>query len=272
MDSLRGTIGSLQNQVGLLNSQVSGYQQQLSDTIAQAGNGMADWSCRVAGYDRATGELKLSLRASPKELPAGTEAVFVLDTGGDALRVSAQEQDGTLQAACTVPLQCLGSEPALRLQWQLADGTVRNELLGTLYMFDGTGRSAITVAVEENGNYAYRTSAGGLTLTWYPVEVQFATPGWLGITGGELRLLLDGEIADRAPLTYDGWMGLDGTDGGAFSWQDPFYGDGVFLCTFDAERYPLPWSGGDVALQAVLTDECGNEWQSEPVYLSPAKD
>lgn len=269
LEGISANMGSLQSQMGLLGGQMSGYQQQLADTIAQASGNVAVWEYQVADFQKDGQLLSLAVSAAPRELPSGAGACFLLDTADGTLTAEGAAQDGGFAARFELPLDRLGGQPpTLRVQWLLPDGTVQNDLAGSLGDLTASFWPPRLEVLPCIGNMtiAYRLEAGGLTLNCYPISFDAYLPDWMLAQSAEVRLVVDGETADRAALGfYEAYWAGDTP----MAWQEvsPLNLQGSYTATLDSDHAPYPYKGGQVYLQASVTDQFGNEWLSEPLYL-----
>lgn len=260
LDAANTQLRGLQAQVGDTQATMralSDQMQELQTAVRRGESSVAAWSWKPVGTlqkDETGWWYAVEVSVTPRDMTEGLGARLLMET--DRLTDGEMTFDSaagrfTLRTAFVV-----GTQPSVSVRWLAADGTAVTEILGTVDFRHEQALPQFTWIHSNEMSFQYRVTPGlgdregSLSLCSYPAEVELRLPDWLTV--------------------QDAWMELYITDSRAPAASAPLLTDsgGYAIATFDYEQAPWPYAGGGVWMEAVITDQNGDTWRSDKMWLS----
>lgn len=234
---------------------------ELQNAVRKGESAVLDWQWLPAAP--AAGQSETNILVTPRNWQPGMTADLLLDHGDetDVVAMTTIEASGRLSAS---PRLTVGESYALSVRLFDTAGASTVETLGELCLTDELLAPVIAWPDEGNalfGGFYTEADGGGwqISLSWLCPEIAVVSvPPWLDVDGGAIKLYIDGEEVDRAPLTFPGGEPLPDLEriaGG--TWQAQFDKDRTYPCR----------DLGSVQWVAELTAGGAPVWQSEPLAL-----
>ena len=205
---LNGLAGQLDN--------TGAQMAELQAAVRRGESAVLDWQWLPA--EPAAGQSETNILVTPRNWQPGLTADLLLDHGDetDVVAMTPIEASGRLSAS---PRLAVGETYALSVRLFDAAGASTVETLGELCLTEDLLAPVIAWPDENDvlfGGFRAEADGGGwqISLSWLCPDVAVVSmPPWLDADGGVIKLYIDGEDADSAPLTFPGGEPLPAAPG-----------------------------------------------------------